>query len=85
MYFNKFWYTEIFQKFERVRGVLQRISGNASEREAHDALHSAACRDQKIHDEICLGLLANILTDANAASKVGIFILVAKKNRRIII
>ena len=50
--------------------MLSRLVGNVSEREAHDVLTSAACRDQKTHDDICLGLLATILTDPPLAPKV---------------
>ena len=47
-----------------------RLGGNGSERETHDALTTAACRDQKTHEDICLGLLASILTEPPLASKV---------------
>jgi integrator complex subunit 3 len=58
------------QKLDKARVVLQRLVGMGSEREAHDALQNAVCRDKATHDDILLGLLASILTDVNSASKV---------------
>lgn len=60
------------QKLDKARGVLQRITGSiiSSEREVHDALQNAVCRDKTTHDDISLGLLACILTDHGAAQRV---------------
>ncbi|CAG7833806.1 unnamed protein product [Allacma fusca] len=68
------WKDDIEEKFERSRVVLTRLVGNVSEREAHDVLTSAACRDQKTHDDICLGLLATILTEPTLAPKVNFLV-----------
>jgi len=51
---------------------LSRLVGNASEREAHDTLQTAACRDQKTHEDICVGFLATILTEPHSAAKVSL-------------
>jgi len=38
----------------------------------HDAMHTAACKDKATHDDVCLGLLMNILVDSGTAVKVSI-------------
>ncbi len=66
------------QRLDKARVVLQRLVGVGSEREAHDALQNAVCRDKSTHDDISLGLLANILTDSGSAQKVSsLFIIFA--------
>jgi hypothetical protein len=59
-----------FKKLDRARLALGRLGGNVSERETHDALTAAACKDPKAHDEICLGLLGTVLLEKETAAKV---------------
>ncbi|XP_058793305.1 integrator complex subunit 3 homolog isoform X5 [Phymastichus coffea] len=55
------------EKLEHCHNVLQNITANLSEKEAHDSLNNAVCKD-KTHEEISLGLLIEILTEPQAAS-----------------
>lgn len=59
---------EIEEKLERCYNVLQNLTANLSENEAHDSLNNAVCKD-KIHEEVCLGLLMAILTEPSEAAK----------------
>lgn len=56
------------QKFERCYGVLQNLIAGLSEKEAHDTLSNAVCKE-KTHEEVSLGLLAVMLTDPQEAAK----------------
>lgn len=57
-----------FKKFERCHAVLQGLTSGLSEKEAHDTLNNAVCKD-KTHEEVSLGLLVVILTDQQEAGK----------------
>ncbi|KAH0534446.1 integrator complex subunit 3 isoform X2 [Cotesia glomerata] len=59
---------ELEEKFERCHGVLQGLTAGLSEKEAHDTLNNAVCKD-KTHEEVSLGLLVVILTDPQDATK----------------
>lgn len=59
---------ELEEKFERCHSVLQNLTNGLSEKEAHDTLNNAVCKD-KTHEEVSLGLLVVILTDPQEASK----------------
>ncbi|OAD54141.1 Integrator complex subunit 3 like protein [Eufriesea mexicana] len=48
--------------------VLQNLTAGLSEKEAHDTLNNAVCKD-KTHEEVSLGLLVVILTDPQSAAK----------------
>ena len=41
-----------------------------SEKEAHDAVTSAVCKDAKTHEDVCVGLIYAILTDPQNATRV---------------
>jgi len=57
------------EKIDRAYGVLQGLTADLSEKEAHDALTSAVCKDAKTHEDVCLGLTYVILTDPQNASR----------------
>ncbi|XP_014475902.1 PREDICTED: integrator complex subunit 3 isoform X3 [Dinoponera quadriceps] len=59
---------ELEEKFERCYTVLQNLTTGLSEKEAHDTLNNAVCKD-KTHEEVSLGLLVVILTDPQNAAK----------------
>ncbi|XP_017875170.1 integrator complex subunit 3 isoform X3 [Ceratina calcarata] len=59
---------DLEEKFERCYMVLQNLTTGLSEKEAHDTLNNAVCKD-KIHEEVSLGLLMVILTDPQSAAK----------------
>ncbi|XP_012285254.1 integrator complex subunit 3 isoform X2 [Orussus abietinus] len=59
---------ELEEKFERCYTVLQNLTAGLSEKEAHDTLNNAVCKD-KTHEEVSLGLLVVILTDPQEAAK----------------
>lgn len=56
------------------------MTADLSEKEAHDALTSAVCKDAKTHEDVCLGLTYVILTDPQNASRVILQILKVLKN-----
>lgn len=56
------------QKFERCYTILQNLISGLSEKEAHDSLNNAVCKD-KTHEEVSLGLLVVILTEPQNAAK----------------
>lgn len=56
------------QKFERCYTVLQHLTAGLSEKEAHDSLNNAVCKD-KAHEEVSLGLLVVILSEPQDAAK----------------
>lgn len=57
-----------FQKLERCHSTLQNLVTGLSEKEAHDTLNNAVCKD-KTHEEVSLGLLVIILTEPQNAAK----------------
>ncbi|XP_066599245.1 integrator complex subunit 3 isoform X2 [Prorops nasuta] len=59
---------DLEEKFERCYVVLQNLTAGLSEKEAHDTLNNAVCKD-KTHEEVSLGLLVIILTDPPNATK----------------
>ncbi|XP_043495860.1 integrator complex subunit 3 isoform X4 [Polistes fuscatus] len=59
---------DLEEKFERCYAVLQNLTTGLSEKEAHDTLNNAVCKD-KTHEEVSLGLVVVILTDKQNASK----------------
>lgn len=58
------------QKYERAYGVLQSLTTDLSEKEAHDALTSAVCKDAKTHEDVSFGLVYVILTEPQNATRV---------------
>jgi integrator complex subunit 3 len=56
------------QRYERAYNYLQEIVSGLGEKEAHDALNNAVCKE-KNHEEVSIGLLMGILTDPNNAPK----------------
>lgn len=48
--------------------MLQNLTAGLSEKEAHDTLNNAVCKD-KTHEDVSLGLLVMILTDPQNATK----------------
>ena len=44
---------------------MQSLITDLSEREAHDALTSAVCKDAKTHEDVCVGLVYVILTSTD--------------------
>ncbi|XP_015591743.1 integrator complex subunit 3 isoform X3 [Cephus cinctus] len=59
---------ELEEKFDRCHTVLQNLTAGLSEKEAHDTLNNAVCKD-KTHEEVSLGLLVVILTEPQDAAK----------------
>ncbi|KAG7203567.1 hypothetical protein KM043_013611 [Ampulex compressa] len=59
---------DLEEKFEKCYTVLQNLTAGLSEKEAHDTLNNAVCKD-KTHEEVSLGLLVVILTDPQNAAK----------------
>ncbi|XP_044740759.1 integrator complex subunit 3 [Chrysoperla carnea] len=59
---------DIEEKLERSYNTLQNLIKDLSEKEAHDVLNNAVCKD-KSHEEISLGLLVVILTEPKNAAK----------------
>lgn len=53
---------------------MQSLITDLSEREAHDALTSAVCKDAKTHEDVCVGLVYVILTDQQNAARVSFFL-----------
>ena len=56
------------QKFERCHSILQNLTAGLSEKEAHDTLNNAVCKE-KTHEEVSLGLLVVILSEPQEAAK----------------
>lgn len=56
------------QRYERAYVYLQGLIAGLGEKEAHDALNNAVCKD-KNHEDVSLGLLMGILTDPSNAAK----------------
>lgn len=59
---------ELEEKLERCHTMLQNLIVGLSEKEVHDTLNNAVCKD-KTHEEVSLGLLVVILTDSQNATK----------------
>ncbi|XP_046624168.1 integrator complex subunit 3 isoform X1 [Neodiprion virginianus] len=59
---------DLEEKFERCYTILQNLTSGLSEKEAHDSLNNAVCKD-KTHEEVSLGLLVVILTEPPNAAK----------------
>nr|CAG4651625.1 EOG090X0205 [Triops cancriformis] len=57
------------ERYEKCYGLLQSMTNGLSEKEAHDALTSAVCKDAKLHDEVTMGFLFSILTDPPSAAR----------------
>nr|CAG4640665.1 EOG090X0205 [Eulimnadia texana] len=57
------------EKYDRCYGVLQSLIADLSEKEAHDALTSAVCKDAKTHEDVSIGLLYVILTEPQNATR----------------
>ncbi|XP_057365693.1 integrator complex subunit 3-like [Daphnia carinata] len=57
------------EKCDRTFGVVQNLINDLSEKEAHDALTSAVCKDAKTHEDVCVGLVYMILTDQQNAAR----------------
>nr|CAG4646849.1 EOG090X0205 [Megafenestra aurita]SVE92248.1 EOG090X0205 [Megafenestra aurita] len=57
------------EKCDRTYGVVQNLITDLSEKEAHDALTSAVCKDTKTHEDVCVGLVYMILTDQPNAAR----------------
>nr|CAG4641495.1 EOG090X0205 [Eurycercus lamellatus] len=60
---------EADEKCDRTYGVVQNLITDLSEKEAHDALTSAVCKDAKTHEDVCVGLIYVILTDQQNAAR----------------
>ena len=59
---------------------MQNLINDLSEKEAHDALTSAVCKDAKTHEDVCVGLVYVILTDQQNAARVSLSLQHWKKN-----
>ncbi|KYM92357.1 Integrator complex subunit 3 like protein [Atta colombica] len=59
---------DLEEKLERCHSTLQNLVTGLSEKEAHDTLNNAVCKD-KTHEEVSLGLLVIILTEPQNAAK----------------
>nr|SVE79976.1 EOG090X0205 [Daphnia magna] len=57
------------EKCDRTFGVVQNLINDLSEKEAHDALTSAVCKDAKTHEDVCVGLIYVILTDQQNSAR----------------
>nr|CAG4643757.1 EOG090X0205 [Lepidurus arcticus] len=57
------------ERYEKCYGLVQSLTNGLSEKEAHDALTSAVCKDAKLHDEVTMGFLFSILTDPPNAAR----------------
>jgi len=57
------------EKYDRAYGVLQGLTTELSEKEAHDALTSAVCKDAKTHEDVSFGLVYVILTEPPNATR----------------
>ncbi|XP_057684212.1 integrator complex subunit 3 isoform X2 [Corythoichthys intestinalis] len=60
---------ELEEKLERCVGVVHSLTNGLSEREANDALTANVCKGQQQHEEVCLGLLALLLTEPAQAQR----------------
>ncbi|XP_020292373.1 integrator complex subunit 3 isoform X2 [Pseudomyrmex gracilis] len=58
------------EKLGRCHSMLQSLTAGLSEKEVHDTLNNAVCKDKEGHEEVSLGLLVGILTDPQNAAKI---------------
>ncbi|XP_047532470.1 integrator complex subunit 3 homolog isoform X2 [Vanessa atalanta] len=57
---------EIEERYERAYNFFQSLVADCSEKEAHDALNNAVCKN---HEDVSLGMLMSILTEPHNATK----------------
>ncbi|XP_045775875.1 integrator complex subunit 3 homolog [Maniola jurtina] len=57
---------EIEERYERAYNFFQSLVADCSEKEAHDALNNAVCKN---HEDVSLGMLMSILTEPHIATK----------------
>ncbi|CAH0588030.1 unnamed protein product [Chrysodeixis includens] len=57
---------EVEERYERAYNYYQSLVADCSEKEAHDALNNAACKN---HEDVSLGMLMTILTEPQNATK----------------
>lgn len=57
---------DIEERYERAYNYFQSLVADCSEKEAHDALNNAVCKN---HEEVSLGMLMSILTEPHNATK----------------
>ncbi|XP_034833377.1 integrator complex subunit 3 homolog [Maniola hyperantus] len=57
---------EIEERYERAYNFFQSLVADCSEKEAHDALNNAVCKN---HEDVSLGMLMSILTEPHVATK----------------
>ncbi|CAK1542138.1 unnamed protein product [Leptosia nina] len=57
---------EIEERYERAYVYFQSLVADCSEKEAHDALNNAVCKN---HEEVSLGMLMSILTEPHNSTK----------------
>ncbi|CAG4944150.1 unnamed protein product [Parnassius apollo] len=57
---------EIEERYERAYVFFQSLVADCSEKEAHDALNNAVCKN---HEDVSLGMLMSILTEPHNATK----------------
>ncbi|XP_026741044.1 integrator complex subunit 3 homolog isoform X2 [Trichoplusia ni] len=57
---------EVEERYERAYNYFQSLVADCSEKEAHDALNNAACKN---HEDVSLGMLMTILTEPHNATK----------------
>ncbi|XP_033224600.1 integrator complex subunit 3 isoform X2 [Belonocnema kinseyi] len=59
---------DLEEKFEKCYTILQNLTAGLSEKEAHDTLNKAVCKE-KTYEEVSLGLLVVILSEPQEAAK----------------
>lgn len=57
---------EVEERYERAYNFFQTLVADSSEKEAHDALNNAVCKN---HEDVSLGMLMSILTEPHNATK----------------
>lgn len=57
---------EVEERYERAYNYFQSLVADCSEKEAHDALNNAVCKN---HEDVSLGMLMSILTEPHNATK----------------
>ncbi|XP_042903927.1 integrator complex subunit 3 isoform X2 [Parasteatoda tepidariorum] len=60
---------EYDEKFERCCSHVLNLTNSLSEKEAHDALSQAVCKNAQGHDDVNIGLLIAVLIDSNNAPR----------------
>ena len=58
---------DLEEKLKKCRKILEDLTKDTSEKQAHDALSAAVAKSTQLHEEVCLGLLHVILTESNMA------------------